>query len=77
MKWNNVVHSASDNLEPHRIATYLRSLAAAFNAFYQACPVLKASSAELRRSRLRLADLTGRVLADGLDLLGIGSPSRM
>ena len=77
MKWNDVVHGASDNLEPHRIATYLRSLAAAFNAFYQACPVLKASSAELRRSRLRLADLTGRVLADGLDLLGISAPSRM
>jgi arginyl-tRNA synthetase len=77
IKWDSVVHSASENLEPHRIATYLRSLAGAFNAFYQACPVLKAETDEIRRSRLRLADLTGRVLADGLGLLGIGAPDRM
>jgi arginyl-tRNA synthetase len=31
----------------------------------------------VRRSRLRLCDLTRRVLADGLDLLGIDAPPRM
>ena len=32
---------------------------------------------ELRNSRLALADLTARVLAHGLSLLGIEAPERM
>lgn len=77
LKWNGVVHAAADALEPHRIAAYARSLAEDFNAFYQACPVLKADTEDLRRSRLRLADLAGRVLCDALNLLGIDAPDRM
>ena len=77
LRWNDVVHSTAESLEPHRIAAYLRELAEAFNAFYQSCPVLKASTTESRASRLRLADLTGRVLADGLGLLGIDAPQCM
>jgi len=38
--------------------------------------VLKADE-PVRSSRLRLCDLTRRVLADGLALLGIESPARM
>ncbi len=76
-RWNDTVHAAARTLEPHRIAGYLRDLAEAFNSFYQACPVLKAGDDEIRRSRLRLADVTSRVLADGLSLLGIDAPSCM
>jgi arginyl-tRNA synthetase len=77
LKWSGVVHATAETLEPHRIAAYARNLAEAFNAFYQACPVLKADTDDLRRSRLRLADLTGRVLRDALNLLGIEAPDRM
>jgi arginyl-tRNA synthetase len=77
LKWNRVVHATAESLEPHRIAAYARSLAEAFNAFYQSCPVLKADTEDLKRSRLRLADLTGRVLYDALNLLGIEAPDRM
>ncbi len=62
---------------PHRLCTYLFDLAQDFTAFYEACPVLKAETDELRMSRLALADLTARVLAKGLDLLGIDAPDRM
>ncbi len=64
------------SLEPHRICGYLHELADTFSSFYQACPVLKADD-ELRPSRLRLCDLTRRVLEDGLGLLGIDAPPRM
>ena len=77
LAWNQTVRTAARVLEPHRIAAYLRELAERFNAFYQACRVLKADRDDVRDSRLRLCDLTGRVLADGLDLLGIESPDRM
>ena len=66
-----------DRYLPHRLCTYLFELAQDFTAFYEACPVLKAESDELRTSRLALADLTARVLACGLGLLGIDAPERM
>jgi len=71
LRYGPVVGEAAVHLEPHRICSELHALAEAFNGFYQQCPVRKAESDELRRSRLRLCDLSRRVLADGLDLLGI------
>jgi arginyl-tRNA synthetase len=62
---------------PHRLCTYLFELAQDFTAFYEACPILRADNDEQRTSRLALADLTARVLAGGLDLLGIAAPERM
>ncbi|MGH2708651.1 MAG: DALR anticodon-binding domain-containing protein, partial [Actinomycetota bacterium] len=59
-----------------RLANYLYGLASAFTGFYERCPVLRARG-ETRRSRLVLCDLTARVLARGLNLLGIQAPDRM
>lgn len=65
-----------DRYAPHRLCTYLYDLATAFTTFYELCPVLRADDA-VRASRLALADLTARVLAHGLDLLGIAAPEQM
>ncbi len=62
---------------PSRLCTYLFDLAATFTGFYETCPVLKAPTEELRLSRLGLSDLTARVLAQGLGLLGITAPDQM
>ncbi len=77
LRYGPTVQNVADTLEPHRLCTYLYELANAFSAFYQQCPVLKAAADEQRNARLRLCDLTRRVLADGLDLLGIEAPDRM
>jgi arginyl-tRNA synthetase len=71
------LHAAADALEPHRICQFLYDLAGAFASFFDACPVLQAPDDAVRRSRLRLCDLTGRILADGLDVLGIPTLERM
>jgi arginyl-tRNA synthetase len=44
--------------------------------FYEQCPVLK-SEGEVRSSRLALCATTRKVLASGLDLLGIEALDRM
>ena len=75
--FDGAVIETVDRSLPHRLCTYLFDLAQDFTAFYEACPVLKAETDELRMSRLALADLTARVLAKGLDLLGIDAPERM
>ncbi|HKY77851.1 MAG TPA: arginine--tRNA ligase [Acidimicrobiia bacterium] len=77
LSFDGAVHATEASLAPHRLCTYLFELATAFTDFYESCPVLRADTDEQRRSRLFLADLTARVLAQGLDLLGIAAPERM
>ncbi len=72
----NVVSVVADTSEFHRLAGYLYGLSTAFTGFYERCPVLKADE-PVRGSRLALCDLTARVLATGLNLLGIAAPDRM
>ena len=65
-----------NDFRPNILANYLFELANSFHAFYEACPVLK-SEEPARSSRLALCDLTGRVLKQGLGLLGIKVPEKM
>jgi arginyl-tRNA synthetase len=71
-----IVPQVLNDFRPNILANYLFELANSFHAFYEACPVLK-SDEPVRSSRLALCDLTGRVLARGLDLLGIKVPDKM
>jgi arginyl-tRNA synthetase len=72
-----VVADVAASLAPHRLCGYLYALATTFSAFYERCPVLKAATPEERRSRLALSAVTAKVLARGLDLLGIEAPEKM
>jgi arginyl-tRNA synthetase len=71
-----VVDEVAETLQFHKLTVYLQAVAGAYTAFYENCPVLKAPD-DVRASRLALCDLTGRTIAQGLDLLGIATPSRM
>jgi len=77
LKYGSVVDAVARTLELHRLCAYLFELSGAFSAFWQHCPVLKLEDDVRRTSRLRLCDLTRRVLADGLGMLGIDAPDRM
>ena len=61
---------------PQIVANYLRELAAAFHAFYNAQPILTAEE-DLRHARLGLCKATQQVLANGLALLGVSAPETM
>jgi arginyl-tRNA synthetase len=71
-----IVPAVLNDFRPNLLASYLYELANAFHSFYEACPVLK-SEEPARSSRLALCELTGRVLAKGLELLGIKVPEKM
>ena len=73
----DAISGMTETLEPHRLCTYLYDLAGAYTSFYEACPVLKAATAEQRSSRLALCALTAATLERGLGLLGISVPARM
>jgi arginyl-tRNA synthetase len=71
------VRTAAEESAPSKLCTYLFSLASTFTTFYEHCPILRAPDLATMGSRLALADLTSRVLASGLALLGIEAPARM
>ena len=75
-RWPEVLRGAARARAPHRVAVYLRELAQAFHAWYNAHTVL-ADDADLRAARLRLALAARVVLAAGLGLLGVAAPERM
>jgi arginyl-tRNA synthetase len=72
-----VLEMAAGELKPNILTDYLFDLANAFSTFFEACPVLKAESAQRRDSRLAICDLTGRTLKFGLAQLGIDVVERM
>src|SRR5436190_14189614 len=75
-QFGEVVPTVLNDFRPNVLANYLFEMANSFHAFYEACPVLK-SEEPARSSRLALCELTARVLAKGLDLLGIKVPEKM
>ena len=74
--YGDVVAEVAETLQPHKLCTHLYELAGALSVFYEQCPVLK-SEGTVRESRLALCLATKRVLAAGLDLLGIEALERM
>ena len=71
-----LIRQAASELSPHLVAFWLRDCAADFHAWYNAERVLVDDMA-LRDARLRLADATRQVLANGLALMGVSAPERM
>jgi arginyl-tRNA synthetase len=75
-RYPEVVESAADNLDPQLVAQYLREVAAAFHAYYNAHQFI-VDDAGLRAARVALAEAARQVLHNGLDLLGVTAPESM
>jgi len=72
----NVVKDATEQLKSHLISSYVYNLSSSFSLFYNACPVLKAEE-KVKKARLVLIECVKRVLASGLQLLGIDVLEKM
>ncbi len=77
VRFQEVLEHSAEELKPNLITGYLWDVAKAYSGFFQNCPVLKAESPEVRKSRLLLCDVTGRVIHQALQLLGIETVERM
>ncbi len=75
-KYPEMITTAVVRLEPHRIAIYLKDLAAAFHAYYNAEKFILEDES-LRNARLCLIVATRQVIQNGLKLLGVSAPEQM
>ena len=76
LKFGGTVRKAAESYKPSLLADYLFQTAQIYSSFYQQNPILKSEPA-VRDARLKLCALFGKVLAKGLDLLGIAAPKRI
>jgi arginyl-tRNA synthetase len=70
------VAGSAQALEPHRIVTFLQTLAGEFHVFYSKHRILGAPDG-LDQARAALAEGVRLVLKNGLALLGVTAPERM
>lgn len=69
--------AVSHSYEPHRLTQYLYNLSATFTSFYDQCSIKHAPDDRVRENRLMLVSATQKVLAWGLQLLGIAAPEHI
>lgn len=75
---DDVIAIAANERAPHKITTWIRELAAAFQKMYHDCPILRSDiDPELRQARLAVVEACRIGLAIGLDTLGVSAPERM
>jgi arginyl-tRNA synthetase len=76
-RYPEVILAAAGEFDPSTLANYCYELAKAFHRFFTDLSILKAETPEARAFRLALCAAVARVLAAGMDLLGIEMPERM
>lgn len=74
LRFGESLEQVSNDLLPHRLTEYLYGLAERFNAFFRDCRV--EGSAE-QTSRLLLAELTAKVMRQGLEIIGVQVVEKM
>jgi arginyl-tRNA synthetase len=75
-RYPEIVALAAEGRAPQHVVHYLRDLAAAFHAYYNAHRIL-IDDARLRDARVLLAVATQQVIRNGLELLGVSAPEKM
>ncbi len=74
----HLVKEVCEESAPHKLTSYLRSLAGAFHSFYHECSVISSDTPkELTAARTDLINAVAIALKVGLDLCGVEAPQKM
>jgi arginyl-tRNA synthetase len=73
----DAVKEAGKNFSPALIANYCFDLAKEFNQFYHDHPILAENDLNIRDMRLLISATVGKIIKNGMKLLGIEVPDRM
>lgn len=74
LQFAETINNFKQELLPHRLTEYLYTLAEKFHAFFHSCRV---EGDAAQNSRILLCEATARVLAQGLELLGLKPLEKM
>jgi len=71
-----VIVSAANSREPHRLTGYLIEVASQYHQFYHECKI-KDQTPEVRESRLHLSLVTRHVLRVVMEIIGVDAPEKL
>jgi len=77
LNYEAVVKEAGSNYSPALIANYCYELVKEYNQFYHEHSILKEEDRDRKIFRLKLSEMTGRIVESGMGLLAIEVPERM
>jgi arginyl-tRNA synthetase len=75
-----VITSAAELRQPHRVARFIEELATLYHGFYSDCRVLPIGEEKpdlIHSTRATLCEATRQTIFNGLTLLGVSAPERM
>jgi len=75
-----VISSAAELRQPHRVARYIEEIATLYHGFYNDCRVLpmgEEKPSAIHATRATLCEATRQTIFNGLTLLGVSAPERM
>ena len=75
-RFPGIVKDAADKFEPFMIARFAVSVAQHFNKFYHDCQI-NVKEENVKMARLKVVQMTMKVIKDALELLGIEYPEQM
>ena len=76
MHYPKIIEAAASNLEPSILLTYLQDLAGLFHSYYNAYRIVT-DDKPLTEARITLIQAVKKVIASGLDLLGVTALEKM
>ena len=76
-KFPEEVEDSAKTLEPHKLITYLNTVAESFHKFYHNNRVLDLENPGISFARLRVCIAVKNVLKNGFAIIGINAPERM
>jgi arginyl-tRNA synthetase len=76
-QYPRVIEQAAQDHNPSVLAIYAFEVAKIYNSFYTEHSVMNAENEEKKQLRLRLCELTAKVIASSMGMLGINVPERM
>lgn len=76
LQFPEAINSVTDDFQANVLCNYLFEVSGQFMSFYEACPILNQDD-EIKDSRLMIADITSKILKQGLELLGIQTVEKM
>ena len=75
--YRDMLEQAATTLSVHHVSHYLMELSQLLHSYYTKNQILKAGDPVTTGSRLALLRAVSRVIANGLDLMGVSAPDHM
>jgi arginyl-tRNA synthetase len=79
-QYPEIVRTAAELRQPHRVARFIEELATLYHGFYSDCRVLpmgEEKASPIHSTRATLCEATRQTISNGLLLLGVSAPERM